>query len=52
MARALLERGVSVHGSKGPDAKPDNGDDTPLFLANLRKKTELAAVLKESGAAE
>jgi hypothetical protein len=50
VARVLLERGASVHGPKGPDADPEQGDYTPLFLANLRKKTELAAVLQEFGA--
>jgi hypothetical protein len=49
VAHALLEGGASVHGSKGPNANPDLGQYTPLFLATLRKKTELAAVLKEHG---
>ncbi len=52
IARALLERGVSVHGPKDPDAKPKRGEHTPLYMANNRKKTKLAAVLKEFGGAD
>ena len=47
VARALLEGGVSVHGPHGPHSNPEN---TPLFLANLRKKSDLAAILNEFGA--
>lgn len=43
--------GVSPCGSKGPEANPDDGDYTPLFLANHRKKLELVTVVKEFGAA-
>jgi hypothetical protein len=50
IARALLERGVSVHGPKGPEANPRSGEYTPLYMAKNRKKTRLAAVLKEYGA--
>ncbi len=50
VARALLERGVSVYGPKGPEANPLQGEFTPLYMAKNRKKTKLAAVLKEFGA--
>jgi hypothetical protein len=50
VARALLERGANVHGPRGPDANPRYGEYTPLYMARNRKKTELAAVLKASGA--
>lgn len=50
VARALLERGVSVYGPKGPKANPEYGEYTPLRMAKNRKKTKLAAVLKEFGA--
>jgi ankyrin repeat protein len=43
VARALLERGASPHG-------PEQADHAPLFLARLRKKNALAAVLTEFGA--
>jgi uncharacterized protein len=52
VARALLERGVSVHGPKGPEANPKYGEHTPLYMAENRKKTMLAAALKEFGASE
>ena len=39
---AFLERGVSVHGPKGPDANPACGDYTPLDLAKNRKKKDPA----------
>lgn len=50
VARALLGRGAAVHGAEGPAADPGRGAYTPLFLAGLRNKAELAAVLKEFGA--
>jgi uncharacterized protein len=50
IARVLLERGVSVYGRRGPDANPEYGEDTPLYIAKTRKKTKLVAVLKEFGA--
>ncbi len=50
VARALLERGVSVYGPRGPEANPKHGEYTPLCMARNRKKTRLAAVLKELGA--
>lgn len=50
VARALLQRGASVHCPKGPDANPKSGDYTPLYMAKNRKKTKLAGVLKEFGA--
>jgi uncharacterized protein len=52
VARALLECGVSVYGPKGPEACPKYGEYTPLYMANNRKKTKLAAVLKEFGASK
>jgi hypothetical protein len=52
VARALLERGVSVYGPKGPEANPKYGEYTPLYMAKNRKKTKLAAVLKEFGASK
>jgi hypothetical protein len=48
VARVLLERGASVHGLQGAD--PARGDYTPLFVAENRRKTGLAAVLREFGA--
>lgn len=50
VARALLERGVPVHGPKGPDANPEFGEFTPLYIAEHRNKAMLIAVLKEFGA--
>ena len=52
VARALLERGTSVHGPWGPDANPEYGLYTPLFMAKDRKKLMLAIVLREFGAAD
>jgi len=49
VAQALLERGVSVYGPKGPAANPNFGEYTPLYMAENRKKTKLAALLKEFG---
>ncbi|MGL6076001.1 MAG: ankyrin repeat domain-containing protein [Fimbriiglobus sp.] len=43
VARALLERGVSVYG---------HGEYTPLYMAENRKKTQLGAVLREYGASK
>jgi uncharacterized protein len=50
LARAMLERGLSAFGTKGPDAQPERGEHTPLYIAELRGKTELAATLREFGA--
>jgi len=50
VARALLERGVSVYGPNGPDGNPEYGEHTPLDMAIHRKKTMLASVLREFGA--
>ena len=50
IARVLLERRICVHGPKGEEANPTNGEYTPLYMAALREKTQLAAVLKEFGA--
>jgi hypothetical protein len=50
IARVLLERGASVYGPRGPEANPRYGEYTPLYMAKNRKKTKLAAVLKEFGA--
>ena len=48
-----IERGLSVHGSKGPSANSEYGVYTPLgSLAKNRDKVMLAAVLKEFGASE
>jgi hypothetical protein len=52
VARVLLERGVSVYGPKGPEANPMLGEYTPLYLAEDRKKSNLARVLREFGAAK
>lgn len=52
IAAALLERGASVHGHRGAAADPNRGELTPLSMAVLRQKTELAALLRNSGAAE
>ncbi|OAI47674.1 hypothetical protein AYO44_09255 [Planctomycetaceae bacterium SCGC AG-212-F19] len=52
VARELLERGVSVYGPKGPNANPNYGEHTPLYMTRNRKKTKLAAVLKEFGASK
>jgi hypothetical protein len=52
VARALLERGTSVHGPWGPDANPEYGEYTPLLMAKERKKQILATVLREFGAAD
>ncbi|MGL4423620.1 MAG: ankyrin repeat domain-containing protein [Gemmataceae bacterium] len=52
VARALLERGVSVYGPRGPEANPKHGEYTPLYMAKNRKKAKLAAVLKEFGASK
>jgi hypothetical protein len=52
VARALLERGVSAYGPKGSEANPKYGNYTPLYMAKNRKKTKLAAVLKEFGASK
>jgi ankyrin repeat protein len=51
VAKALLERGASVYGPQGAEANPEHGEYTPLYLARSRKKTRLAAVLEEFGAA-
>ena len=50
VARALLERGAMVHGVNGPTAEPEAGEHTPLYIAELRKKTRLAGVLRSFGA--
>lgn len=50
VARALLSRGVSPYGARGPDANPQRGEYTALYMADLRRKTALAAVLREFGA--
>jgi hypothetical protein len=50
IARALLERGAGVYGPRGPKANPALGEYTPLYMAKNRKKSKLAAVLKEFGA--
>jgi hypothetical protein len=50
VARVLLERGASVYGPRGPKANPSLGEYTPLYMARNRKKSKLAAVLKEFGA--
>ncbi len=50
VALALLERGASVYGPKGPGANPRVGEYTPLYMAKNRKKTKLAAVLRKFGA--
>lgn len=52
IAGVLLERGASVHGPRGAAADPSRGEYTPLYIAESRKKSELAAVLREFGAAE
>ncbi len=52
VARVLLEHGVSVYGPRGPEANPKYGEYTPLYMAENRKKTKLAAVLREFGAAK
>ena len=44
IARALIERGVTVHGARG------SGHNTPLGIAKHRAKGELIAVLTEFGA--
>jgi hypothetical protein len=52
VARALLERGASVDGPRGPDAKPGDRPYTPLYMAETRNKAMLATVLREFDAAE
>jgi uncharacterized protein len=52
VARALLEKGVSPNGPSGPHADPLIGEYTPLYLAKIRGKVELAEVLKGYGAGE
>jgi hypothetical protein len=50
VARVLLERGVGVHRrERNPKF---GGSYTPLFMAENRKKAELAKVLREFGAVE
>lgn len=50
VAQALIERGVSVYGPRGPEANPKYGEYTPLYMAKHRKKAKLATVLRKSGA--
>ena len=52
VARVLLECGASVHGPRGAAADPSRGEYTPLYIAEFRKKTDLASVLREFGATE
>jgi hypothetical protein len=52
VARALLERGASVYGPRGMDANPEDGQYTPLYMAEIRKKAMLATVLREFDAAK
>lgn len=50
VAEVLLERGAPVHGPRGVVADPTQGEYTPLFMAENRRKTKLAAVLRAFGA--
>lgn len=50
IARLLLERGAPPLGPHGPEANPEQGQ-TPLSMAEIRHKSQLAAVLREFGAA-
>lgn len=50
VAQSLLERGASVHGSRGPNANPESGEFTPIYIALNRKKTRMVAVLRQFGA--
>lgn len=50
VATRIIEQGASVYGAAGPDANPEPGQYTPLYMAELRGKTELAAVLRRCGA--